>query len=50
MSGRILGGLDRDKCMEIATGDRWLRLSDDLDPMTIKTTLDKCYQILRAEA
>jgi len=49
MSGR-LGDLDRGKCMEIATGDRWLSLSDDLDPITVKTILDRRYQMLRAEA
>jgi hypothetical protein len=48
MSGQW-GGLDRGKCMEIATGDRWLSLSD-LDPITVKAILDRCYQILRTEA
>jgi hypothetical protein len=45
----IWGGLDRGKCMEIATGDRWLSLSD-LDPTAVKAILDRCYQMLRAEA
>jgi hypothetical protein len=38
--------LDLDRCMKIATGDRWLSLADDLDPATVR---DRCYQILRAE-
>jgi len=51
MSGRgqPIGALDKGKCMEIATGDRWLSLSDE-DPTVIKAILDKCYQMLRAEA
>jgi len=50
MSGRPIGGaLDGGKCMEIATGDRWLSLSD-LDPIAVKAILDRCYQILRQKA
>ena len=33
-----------------AAGDRWLSLSDGLDPITVKTILDRRYQMLRAEA
>jgi hypothetical protein len=48
MSGRpIWDALDEGKCMEIATGDRWL---SDLDPVAVKAILDKCYQILRQKA
>jgi hypothetical protein len=52
MSGRSIWGgaaLDEGKCMEIATGDRWLSLADDLDP-AVKAILDRCYQILRQKA
>ena len=42
--------LDLDRCMKIATGGRWLSLADDLDPATVRAVLDRCYQILRAEA
>jgi len=52
MSGQerpIRGALDEGKCMEIATGDRWLSLSD-LDPIAVKAILDRCYQILRQKA
>jgi hypothetical protein len=39
-----------DRCMKIATGDRWLSLADDLDPATVRAVLDRCYQMLRAKA
>ena len=42
--------LDLDRCMKIATGNRWLSMADDLDPATVRAVLDRCYQILRAEA
>ena len=42
--------LNLDRCIKIATGSRWLSLADDLDPATVRTVLDRCYQILRAEA
>jgi len=42
--------LDLDRCMKIATGGRWLSLTDDLDPAAVRAVLDRCYQILRAEA
>jgi hypothetical protein len=42
--------VDLDRCIEIATGSRWLSLDDDLDPAAVKAVLDTCYRILRAEA
>ncbi len=42
--------MDLEKCMEIAAGNRWLSLDDSLDPVAVKTVLDTCYQLLRAEA
>jgi hypothetical protein len=42
--------MDRGRCMEIATGGRWLSLDDGLDPITIRAVLDECYRMLRAEA
>jgi hypothetical protein len=41
--------MDRDGCIKIATSDRWLSLSDDLDPAVVRAVLDECYRILRAE-
>jgi hypothetical protein len=41
--------MDLDRCMKIATGNRWLSLADGLDPAAVKA-VDKCYQMLRAKA
>ena len=43
-------GMDRDGCMRIAAGERWLSLDDGLDPTAVRAVLDECYRILRAEA
>ena len=56
MSGRnpqtpnILLRMDRDGCIRIATGNRWLSLDDGLDPAAVRAVLDECYRMLRAEA
>jgi len=56
MSGRnpqtpnILLRMDRDGCIRIATGARWLSLDDGLDPAAVRAVLDECYRMLRAEA
>jgi hypothetical protein len=42
--------MDLERCMEVATGDRWLSLDDDLDPAAVRAVLDACYKMLRAEA
>jgi hypothetical protein len=42
--------MDLDKCLRIATGDRWLSLDDSLDPAAVRAVLDGCYRILRAAA
>jgi hypothetical protein len=41
--------LDLERCMEIATGDRWLSLDGGLDPAAVRAVLDGCYRVLRAE-
>ena len=42
--------MDRDGCIRIATGNRWLSLDDGLDPAAVRAVLDECYRMLRAEA
>jgi hypothetical protein len=42
--------MDRDGCIRIATGARWLSLDDGLDPAAVRAVLDECYRMLRAEA
>jgi len=42
--------MNRDGCIRIATGDRWLSLDSGLDPAAVRAVLDECYRMLRAEA
>jgi hypothetical protein len=42
--------MDRDGCIRIAAGARWLSLDDGLDPAAVRAVLDGCYRMLRAEA